>query len=263
MTIKRNPTSIVVNGAYLRVKDPTAAAGSLFSDYQAIPGLGSFTLPAEAGNTTETPLMDGVIAAAQFKGVGTVTGAIGARGVHPAHQFLEARANDGKQVQIEIIRLATNVITLSGNVGDAAAAANGVSVITLDQAAAIASAKASILWGHLLQFDDDGSSAVDSVASYLAAAAAANDNAWHIISEISEDGTSIKVAPGYSAALNGAAGTKINVRNPGVRWSDVTCVVNQFDGGDFQGGSNVSGNVTFTPSSAMPNAIVEHRIALP
>ena len=98
----------MVNGAILQIRDPNKSTG-LFSEYRRVPGLASFTLPAEAGSVNETALMDGTVAAAAFKGVGTITGAVGALGVHPAHLFMEEKALDGTDIQANIVRLAVVV----------------------------------------------------------------------------------------------------------------------------------------------------------
>ena len=108
MPENKSPLGIVVNGAILQVKDPSLSAG-LFSEYRRVPGLGSFTLPAETGSVNETTLMDGTVSAAQFKGVGTITGTVGALGAHPTHLFLDEKSLDGENVQVNIVRLAVPV----------------------------------------------------------------------------------------------------------------------------------------------------------
>ena len=261
MAIKRQPTSIVVNGAYLQVKDPNAGATALFGKYRTVPGLGAFTLPAETGAVNETPLMDGTIGAAQFKGVGTITGAVGALGAHPTHQFLEDASLSGAQIQINIIRLATQVGVQAP--GSNAVAAGTLRRIAITGAAARAWVKNNVLQGHLVAIDMDGEIAPTAVVSYKAAAASGTDEHFMAVMAVDGEGRYVDVAPGFSAAKATTGSSRLIVRNPGRSYTDITGVVNQWDAGDFQGGSNVSGNLTFTPTVALPAATPEFRLPLP
>ena len=262
MAIKRTPNSILVNGAYFQVKDPSAAAGTLFADYVTVPGLASFTLPSETGSTTDTALMDGSIAAANFKGVGTIVAAIGARAAHPAHQFLEAAALSGKQVQIRVVRAATGVTDIreiASGTALGALAAKGVSAIGAGLPKGIA--KANALAGHIVHLWADNSVADDGpahtgrfVVGYGAAVTAALSKEFQLIASLGTEGDSVKVAPGYLAAVAVAATKKgqITIRNPGLEWKDLVCTVSQFDSGDLQAGSHATSNLTLVPASAVP-----------
>ena len=89
------------------VKDPDAAAGSLFADYVAVPGVGGVTLPAE-----ESPSTDEVM----LEGVGQATGFASARArspcrcpsltQHPAHRLLIEKHDGGGNVQVALYRAA-------------------------------------------------------------------------------------------------------------------------------------------------------------
>lgn len=276
MALKRSPTSIVVNGAYLRVKDPQASPGDLFADYVTVPGLGSWTMPAETGSVTETAIMDGSIAAPQFKGVGTITGAMPALGAHVSHQFLEQRSIDQRDIQVEIVKHAVAVTSIdlggaAGNVVDARAADAGTpnrSDIAISKASDQLTVKQSVLWGHILAMSAEAATAAE-LASVTGASPVlaytskgADGTQWRGIVTVAADGSMIRVAPAFVAAITTANNKfrRINVRNPGKRWTDVLVKVNQYDQGDFQSGSNVGSNFTFTPSTTVQAAIVEHRL---
>ena len=101
--------------------------------YRRVPGLGSFTLPAETGSVNETTLMDGTVSAAQFKGVGTITGTVGALGAHPAHLFLEEKSLDGENVQVNIVRLAVAVKEIIVSEASAVATAGSMTVSIMNK----------------------------------------------------------------------------------------------------------------------------------
>ena len=277
MALKRSPTSIVVNGAYLRIKSASgggkgaAEAAGLFADYVTVPGLGSWTMPAETGSVTETAIMDGSIAAPQFKGVGTITGAMPALGAHPSHQFLEQRSIDQQDIQIAIVKPASAGAQLAVPSADdivIKAAANGRSQVDVVSAASRARIKQSVLWGHIVAFGKAAGAAglaVDSreLLAYNAAAAGAipaGGSAFHAVVAVEDDGSKFWIAPGLAAEEKPIVGAFVCFRNPGKRWEDLLVKVNQFDQGDFQSGSNVGSNFTFTPSTTVQAAIVEHRV---
>ena len=272
MALKRSPAAIVVNGAYLRVRDPSGE-NALFKDYVTVPGMSSWTMPAESGNVTETALMDGSVAAPQFKGVGTITGVIGALGGHPAHQFLEAASISQNDVQIEIIKEAVAVadIVLGASGESTSIVKSGaLDVVAIDDSAAAAEVKQNVLWGHIIAVasgdadDADKAKAAAAPATLIAYSADASDSAgYRVVTAVEDDGKKIHFAPAYSSAVTTASGKfrNVSVRNPGKRWSNITCKVNQFDQGDFQGGGVLSSNVTFTPSTTVQAAIVEHRLS--
>ena len=236
MTEFRAPRGVTVNGAYLFARDAAGGSG-LFSNWQRVTGLSSFTLPAEVGGTTETQLMDGVLAAAALRGVGTVTGAIGGRGVHVSHLFMEERALDGGSVAIAIIKpgLTRTAVTL----GSAPSAGRSIEVPD--------GTEKNVRAGDIVFVGGANAGDAAAVGGYDDA----DSNAvWHGVVAIYKTGekTYIDVAPGVAAG----GGTALQVRTPGVTWKDVVGTVNGFDGGDFQNGQQLSGNFTFTPNESMP-----------
>ena len=267
MPENKSPLGIVVNGAILQVKDPSLSAG-LFSEYRRVPGLGSFTLPAETGSVNETTLMDGTVSAAQFKGVGTITGTVGALGAHPAHLFLEEKSLDGENVQVNIIRLAVPVNDIILPAGVATVATAGSMEVNIADDASQTLVKASIRAGSLVAISTPKATpdkqTSNTVVDYKKALVGANDVLWQPVWEVESDGSSFKVAPGFMGVKATASGTSIliQVRNPGRSYNDVLCTVSQWDAGDFQNGQNVSGNITLTPSVALPRVQVEGRISL-
>ena len=267
MPENKSPLGIVVNGAILQVRDPSLSAG-LFFTYRRVPGLGSFTLPAETGSVNETTLMDGTVSAAQFKGVGTITGTVGALGAHPAHMFLEEKSLDGENVQVNIVRLAVAVkeITVAG-VTDVIDISDDTMKVNLPTANH-ADVQSSIRAGSLVAISAVAAAPVkqasNMVVDYKETVKAASDLLWQPVWEVESDGSSFKVAPGFFADKSSTAQNSIliQVRNPGRTYRDILCTVSQWDAGDFQNGQNVSGNITLTPSVALPRVQVEARVSL-
>ena len=272
MAENRAPLGIVVNGAILQVRDPALNDG-LFSDYRRVPGLGSFTLPAESGSVNETTLMDGTVSAAQFKGVGTITGVVGALGAHPAHLFLEEKGLDGENIQVNIIRLAVAVKKIIVS-APAPVIVIGEPMVVNIPPANRDDVKSSIRAGSLVAVSalatpveiikPAAEQSLNTVVDYKAAVNLANDTLWQPVWEVEDDGSSFAVAPGFSLGkvTTAAMSLLIQVRNPGRSYQDVLCTVSQWDAGDFQNGQNVSGNLTLTPSVALPRVRVEARISL-
>ena len=254
MGIKKQPTSIVANGSYIFIKDPTATSG-LFSDYVRVPGLGNFTLPSETGGVTETATLDGPIGAPQFSGIGSITGSIAARGVHPAHDFLEQRKGDGASFNIRIIKPAE----LRSEVDDIAA-----SVVIADNTAGPSNivpavltdvAVKNILSGQIIQLVSDNSASDNyNFVPYSETASSANDKMWRLIVEVDNSNKKVRFAPEISSNVVVASGKKgkVHWRNPGMEWLDISVTCTQFAGGDFQSGGNVSAAITLFPASAMP-----------
>ena len=247
---------MVVNGAYLRVRDPDASAGDLFADYVTMPGLGSFTMPAETGGVTETVTIDGPISAPQFKGVGTITGSVAGLTRDVAHQFLEQRSIDGREIQVAIDLPARSVteFVIDGGASVDAVDTNYDQIVAGVIPDAVAKA---VLRGHFMALGAVSGAAVypDGTVVVLGYNAAAAVVGWRAVVAADQDTKVFNVAPDFGAAdISVAANMErgVRVRNPGVSWLDISCVVSQFDQGDFQAGGNVSSNFTFVPARAIP-----------
>ena len=258
--LTRTPTSMVVNGAYLRVRDPDASAGDLFADYITMPGLGSFTMPAETGGVTETVTIDGPISAPQFKGVGTITGAIAGLTRDVTHQFLEQRSIDGREIQLAIDLPARSVteFVIEGGSNVEAVDTDYDRIVAASIPDAVSTA---ILRGHFMALGAVSGAAVypDGTVAVLGYDATAAAIGWRAVIAADQDSKVFNVSPDFGAtdisvALNMERG--VRVRNPGVSWLDISCVVSQFDLGDFQAGGNVSSNFTFVPARAVPSGSV-------
>ena len=269
MTANRSPLGIVVNGAYMQVRDPNAASGAFMATYRTVPGLGSFTLPAEAGSTNETALMDGTVGAAAFAGVGTITGSVGALGVHPTHLFLEEAKLDARSVQMSIVRLAVNVQDImvpasgSDSVVDQSDNPNRIKI----PVAVRSTVRSAVRQGCLIALSAAAASprkqTLNTVVEYSANASGANDRLWQLCYEVADDGSYIDVTPGFSADVGANnQNALLQVRNPGRTYAGILGTVNQWDAGDYQNGQNVAGNITFTPTSALPRVAVESRVSL-
>lgn len=267
MPVNRRPTGVQVNNAFLFVRDANAT-GEL-SKYKRVPGLGSFTLPAETGSSNEIVTMDGNIAYAQIAGVGTVTGAIPAFGAHPTHQMMQDKKGDGTQLTMSIIRLGS-AITEIGDIASstmlvAASALRTIDVPAGNRAEVLQSIRAGMIVA--VQLDDSGTDPGDAnpVVPYnKATPVSADDDDWRIIDDIEDDGSKIYVTPAFSAAqtVGGGDTASLFFRNPGIAYEDKVGTITQMDAGDFQAGSSVASNFTFQPALDIGTAAVMGRIAL-
>ena len=298
MALKRDPNAIQVNGALFLVKDPEASSDDLFNDWRRLGGLGSFTLPAEAGSTTETALMDGAISFANVAGVGNISGAVGALNAGPVHDFMEDKASSGGQVQVAIIRPATKIASyIEVALGDLPAGV-GAPFLAFEAGEFVHSpasppvvnewagmfkrvripsehreaVKAAVRSGMVLFLTpDDGDSTADAetaasaangVASYRGVRTVANDGLWHGVLEVSEEGEWVEVAPGFSAdiAVAGSDMGAIVVRNPGRSYKNIIGAVNQWDRGDHQAGGGITSNFQIVPGSQLAGVSPEFRL---
>lgn len=267
MAENRQPRGVIVNGAYMFVKDPNAAAGKLFENWQRVTGLSSFTLPAEVGGTNETQLMDGSLATAQLAGVGTITGAIGGRGLHVAQRFMENRKRSGEAIDISIVKPCLGRASIgmgAGTIVDVSEKARSIEVPSGNRA----DVKRRVRAGDLVAL---ASADANSATLALAVAAPTNvldydgdptDIGWQSVVYVEEDGSFIDVAPGFATdrTIAGSMFRALYIRTPGILLKDLAGVVNGFDGGDFQNGQFVAGNFTFTPEEAIPEPTPEIRI---
>ena len=256
MAKKRAPTGITVGGVGIWVKDPDLTTG-LFSEYLRIPGTGSITLPDESAPQNDAVGIDGVVSASGFAGVGSITVPLPHVGQHPAHRFLAAKRRNKQHVQVGIHRKAQQVFGIVDGVlaGKAGIAASGASEIEI----AVAhrnQIKNQLFEGMVAGIVADLSTTPSSdFVGYDAGSQAADHAAWQTVVVVSEDGETFSLAPGYTAANSGS--NDLVVRQPGLQWKDIECIVGQMGDGDFQAASVVSGNLVLTPTRPLPvNTVV-------
>ena len=267
MTENRAPRGVVVNGAFLFVKT-AAGEANLFQNWQRVTGLSSFTLPAEVGGTTETQLMDGVIAAAAIAGVGTITGAIGGRGVHVSQLYMEERKLDGGAVAISILKAAVirSGISMGGESHTLVdtGAKSIIEIPSSHRAAVLANVRAGdlVALGAQVASQTLADSAA-TPANFLDWKADPADAGWRGVVAVASDGAYIHVAPDFdaSSALSIANNQyrRLFIRTPGVKWVDLIGTVNGFDSGDFQNGQQLAGNFSFAPNDALTRVTPEFR----
>ena len=251
MSRNRQPVGTQVNGAALLVKDPTIAAG-LFTKYQRVPGMSSWTLPDETGSTTEEQLMDGPIATSQVAGVGTITGNIGALGGHATHRFLATKRRGGGNVTVTIIRPALKrEITAKGF----CAADSTVIQIPAAHRAAV---KASVREGNLIALAND---VTDGIVTFTDTPEAGDDHKWRPVLAVKEDGSEIHVEAVIKSAILVGAAESIQLLTAGILYEGITATVNGFGDGDFQAGGSISANLSFSPAEALPVQRPEWRVA--
>ena len=256
MAENRSPSGILVNGVVVRVKDPNAASGALFSDWVRVPGLTSVTLPDEVGATTDAPQLDGTLSAAAYSGVGQIVAPIGGLSVHASHQWLYARKLDQKQILMDIIKPASGlvIITEEGKV-----AAMGHDIVIADPAAK--RSVANVVKAGMLVYLATAVPPNDvGFINYDVTAVAGDQTKFRIVHRVEKDGSKIVVWPYYHAEIVKAAGNQLAIRHPGKHWADISGVVNGFGSGDLQNASNLSGNLTFAPQSVLADAVPEHRL---
>ena len=282
MAVKKDPNAIQVNGALVFVKDPSASAGELFNSWRRLSGLGSFTMPAEAGSVTDTPGIDGSISFANVAGVGNISGTIIALNAGIVHRFLEGRAKSGEAIQMSLIRPSVKVDTYTGitaATGATALAAAGSGRIAVP-AGIQSRVKADVREGMIIGLwldskeppatgataagtpDDEPDNATDFIDYDASTVVAADDKKWRTILEVADDGSWIDVAPSFSAEQASAASEYVSIliRNPGRTFRNLHGTVNQFDRGDAQTGGGISSNLQFVPSAALAVASVEQRL---
>ena len=271
MAIRKDPNAIQVNGALVFIKDPSATSG-LFSKWRRLPGLGSFTMPAEAGSVTDTPGIDGSISFANVAGVGNISGTIIALNAGVVHRFMEGRAKSGEAIVMSLIRPARGVEIykeIAPATLVAAAAAGRIVVPAGDLRKRV---KADLREGMIVGiWPDNGltpaANTRDELTNttpfidYEETPTSANDGHWRTILEVAEDGAWIDVAPNFSTDQTVAASKKgnIQIRQPGRTYHNIHGTVNQFDRGDAQAGGGISSNLQFIPSSSLDVAEVERR----
>ncbi len=283
MGIKRTPSGIQTTGSVLYIRSTKSGSTIFDKDYVRVPGLGSFTLPAETATTNETQMLDGSIASAGTKGVGTIPGSLGARNLGVAAQFLEAVSLSGASIRVRIVHAAELVgvlrlgagstIKSSAKAGNGSGEASGKSEISVLGSEGQEFVKSTLLEDYVVSVAATDLAAADtdlpednlsgSYVTYETVPAAFAANQWMSVFDVEEDGTKFFVAPGIIGSSNENAGVAVVtvqasksravfVRNPGLRWTDIICTVSQFDGGDFQAGGVISGNVTFQPKVTVP-----------
>ena len=251
---QREPAGILVNGAILSVKEPDGSG--LFANYVEVPGIANFTLPNVEGTLNETALMDGVVSAAAYGGVGQITAPIGARTAHPAHQFLEAKKASGEAIQVTIRKYAVGVFELDDSISVAAAAARASVAAALQPRI-----KSQLRRGHMVGMGDAFDKAMAGFVNYDKSPAAGNNSMWRLVVDIEGDGSAFTFSPAHTAAIGTAnAPEKLIVRMPGLKWEDILVTVNGFGSGDFQNANNVSGNLTLAPSVPLPPGAPEHTV---
>ena len=251
--VKRLGTGITVNGAYLRVKGDAAP----FDEFVTVPGLGSFTLPDEVGAVNDVVTLDGIISTPAYGVPGQIVAPLGALTTDYTHQWLKERKLDGKQITIEVFRLATEIGTIekviTGDVSGAHVLASAKEIKVVG--AARKTVAALVTRGVLVGIDAKPSTFVNYDG------AADTGVRWQLVTSVSDDGATIGVLPGFTAAAIGTAAIpkSLYIRNPGIHYENIVGVVNGFGNGDFQAGGLVSGNLTFTPKFNLPVCSVYHK----
>ena len=244
MALSRTPSSIQVNGAALLVKGESTG---LFSNFQRVPGLASFTLPDETGGTNEIQLMDGTVAYAQAAGVGTITGSVGAITAHPTHEWLAAKRRSGAQITVTIVRPAGSIVANEANSG----AKNGAGGSDITFTGSVVD---SMREGQLIAVGGTADSFTGYV-SYNVTPQAADDHKFRAILQVDPETKTVAVSPSISTALAAASGNKYSLRSPGIVFANIPCTVNGFGDGDFQAGGAMSANISLQPSGALGRAV--------
>ena len=189
--------------------------------------------------------------------MGQIVAPIGGLGVHAAHQWLYARKLDQKRILLDIIKPADGLVIITT---DAEVATGSLNDIVIVNAAAQRSVANQVKAGMLVYLAAATPPADVGFVNYNATAVAADQTKFRIVHRVEKNGSKIVVWPGYQAPVTKAAGNFLAIRHPGKWWKDISGVVNGFGSGDLQNASNLSGNLTFAPQSAMADAEPEWRL---
>ena len=229
------------------VKDPDAAAGSLFESYVAVPGVGGVTLPAEESPSTDEVMLEGVGQATGFASPGTITVPLPRLTQHPAHRLLIEKHDGGGNVQIALYRAAVGAaapVAGSATKGfSGAEVVNGKSRITLVGGAEIPK---STRPGHYIILDDATMTPAMPIASV-----AAGEDEWQAVVNVAPDFTWVDVSPGYAADEDAKATQGLFVRQPGLEYRDLLCTVGTMGRGEASGSASLSSSLVLRPDSGL------------
>ena len=264
----RKPAGILVTGTSIFIKDPNAAAGSLFAAWQRVPGVGSITLPDEAAAPTDTISLDGSVQSAGFASVGSVAVPLPIAGEHQTHRFLQEQRRNKEAVSVWVRKPARELFNIDAVVaaGGVAVAVNGFSEITILAGKQLA-VGTKLREGMLVSIGDAKPAAgAEAFVDYKTAAPAADDEGFQAVLKIptlDTDDTKaefIHLAPGY-AGENTVAAINLYARQPGKEWKDFECTVGQFADGDFQAAAVVAGNLVLLPTNELAVSTVVSDLA--
>ena len=242
----RQPSGILVNGVSVEVKDANADSGP-FQEYVRIPGVGSISMPDEAAPQNDIATVDGQVGAAGFAAVGQINVPLGVQNQHASHRFLHKKRIDGESVLARVYK-AARLITVINGAGKVAG--DDLNIIAVE-AALRNRVKNSVRENHVVALL---AAALDNFIDYDGKSAAENAGYFRLVRTVSDDGSEIVVDPPFPAAV--AAATNLTVRQPGLRYQDLSCQVAQMGGGDFQPASVAAGNLVLRPSGGLPESEV-------
>lgn len=112
MTVVNPEAQIATLGTKVLIRDPDAAANTLFATYQLVPGAGTVQLPNDQANLNEVVTLRGVGQAPAFQRLGTATITLTKYlPYHPAIQLLRSKRGTKNKVLVRLLIEGEKIIT--------------------------------------------------------------------------------------------------------------------------------------------------------
>ena len=239
------------------VKDPDAAANTLFGRWVQVPGTGGVTMPAEEAAATDELTLEGPSQATGFASPGTITVPLPRLTQHPAHRLLIAKQSGQGSVLIKLHRRAVGVAvydseaqnnTISGAVANPVVGADvitGIGNVVFP----------AILPGHYVSLAD-AAAGDDELYDFDDTPMAGDDDWWRAVVAKSDNDQMITVAPGFNVAVAAAADLLLTARQPGLQYTDLTCQVGTMARGEAAGSASIAGSLVLRPDSGIGTSAV-------
>lgn len=233
MTVNNPDIELATIGARVSIKNPAAAANTLFATYQRIPGSASVQLPNDQAQNNEIVTLEGIGQVAGFQRLGNATITL-AKYIpyHPAISYLRSiRGTKNKvlaQVELpsETVFSATGGITAISQAGVATPATTAGLADSLDRLVQVG-----------MCFEQ-------------------GNNTWVIIG-VNRNAAgklqTLQVASQEGALPSTAISTAFDLKLviPKVTFTDIRCQVAALSDGSLETESVMSGEITLTPTSAI------------
>ena len=237
MTINNPDVELATLGAKVSIKNPGATAGSLFENYQRVPGSASVQLPNDQAQNNEIVTLEGIGQVAGFQRLGNATITLSKYiPYHPAITFLRSLRGTKNKVLVrveldgEVVFQYEDGITGITTAGVATPASNAID--SLDRLAQIG-----------MCFEQ-------------------GNKTWVVI-DINRSAagklTTLKVADQDGMLPSTAVTSPLDLKLvvPSVQFNDIRCQVAALSDGSLDTESVMAGELTLTPVSAIGNPTID------
>ena len=234
MTVNNPDIELATIGARVSIKNPAAAANTLFATYQRIPGSASVQLPNDQAQNNEIVTLEGIGQVAGFQRLGNATITL-AKYIpyHPAISYLRSIRGTKNKVLAQVELPSETVFSATG----------GISAIS--QAGVVT--PSSSVTGLL--------DSLDRLAQ-VGMCFEQGNNTWVIIG-INRNAAgklqTLQVASQEGMLPSTAISTAFDLKLviPKVTFTDIRCQVAALSDGSLETESVMSGEITLTPTSAI------------